>query len=90
MNILFGFQITMTAALALSLAHLLLADHDGPWSRRDAASLYCGGASMLCSGVAVAGTIGVGVAVLLRRGRWLAVAHTVPLAVAWALWSALA
>ena len=32
-NILFGFQVTMTRAYALSLAHLLLADHDGPWWR---------------------------------------------------------
>jgi hypothetical protein len=89
-NILFGFQIAMTAALALSLAHLLLADHDGPWSRRDTVGIVCGAAALLCSGVAVAGTIGVGVAVLLRRGPARAAAHAVPLGVGWATWYLLA
>ena len=89
-NIVSGFQITMTAALALSLLHLLLADRDGPWSGRDRLAVACGAAGLLCSGVAVAGTIGVGVAVLLRRGPKLAAAHTVPLGLLWSAWYLLA
>jgi hypothetical protein len=89
-NILFGFQITLTAALALGLAHLLLAVHDGPWSRRDLAGLLCGLAALMCSGVAVALAIGVGAAVLVLRGWKLACAHTVPLAATYLLWWALA
>jgi hypothetical protein len=85
-NILFGFQVTMTAALSLSLLHLLLADHGGPWSRRDTAGLLCGAAALLCSGVAVAGTIGVGAAMLIRRGPRVALAHTAPLGLAWSIW----
>src|SRR5690606_10260871 len=57
-NILFGFQITLPAALALGLAQLLLALHDGPWSRRDLLGLACGFAALLCSGVAIATTVG--------------------------------
>ena len=89
-NILFGFQVTLTAALALGLLQLLLALHDGPWSRRDWAGLACGLVALTCSGVAVATAVGVGAAVLLLRGWRIAAAHTAPLAVAYVAWWLLA
>lgn len=89
-NILFGFQITLTAALALGLAQLLLAVHGGRWSWRDRLGLACGIAALACSGVAVATAVGVGAAVLVRRGWRAAAAHTVPLAAVYGLWWLLA
>jgi hypothetical protein len=89
-NILFGFQITLTAALALGLTQLLLATHHGPWNRRDTTGLACGLVALMCSGVAVSTTIGVGAAVLVLRGWRTALAHTAPLAAAYAAWWLLA
>ena len=92
-NILVAFQITFVGSLVFGLTHLLLADHDGPMDRRDWFGLLAGFAGLLCSGVAVTMTVIVGLAVLLRRGRsgWrLALFHTVPLAVAYLVWSAVA
>ena len=89
-NILFGFQITLTAALALGLTQLILATHDGPWNRRDTAGLACGLVALMCSGVAVSTTIGVGAAVLVLRGWRAALAHTAPLAAVYAAWWLLA
>ncbi len=92
-NILVAFQITFVGALVFGLTQLLLADHDGPLDRRDWLGLLAGFAGLLCSGVAVTMTVVVGLAVLLRRGfrGWrVALFHTVPLAVAYALWSTFA
>jgi hypothetical protein len=92
-NILVAFQITFVGALVFGLTQLLLADHDGPLDRRDWLGLLAGFAGLLCSGVAVTMTVVVGLAVLLRRGfrGWrVALFHTAPLAVAYALWSAFA
>jgi hypothetical protein len=89
-NILFGFQVTLTAALALGMLQLLLAVHDGPWSRRDTAGVVCGLVALMCSGVAVATAIGVGAAVLLHRGWRIAAGHTAPLGVAFLAWWLLA
>ena len=85
-NILWGFQITMTLSLAFGLVHLLLADRDGPWARRDTWAVLCGLAGLMCSSVAVATVVGVGAATLVRRGRRVAVLHTVPLGLAYAAW----
>lgn len=89
-NILFGFQITLTAALALGMLQLLLATHPGRWSRRDTAGLVCGLVALTCSGVAVATAVGVGAATLLLRGWRMAAAHTAPLAAAYGAWWLLA
>ena len=89
-NILFGFQVTLTAALALGLTQLLLATHHGPWNRRDTTGLACGFVALMCSGVAVSTTIGVGAAILVLHGWRTALAHTAPLAVAYATWWLLA
>ncbi|MEJ7583566.1 MAG: hypothetical protein WKF43_05620 [Acidimicrobiales bacterium] len=85
-NIEFAFQIGFTGSLALGLAHLLLADHDGPFGRRDIVGLACGLAGLLCSGVGVTMTAIVGATVLLRRGGRMAIAHTAPLAGIFLLW----
>ncbi len=92
-NILVAFQITFVGSLVFGLTQLVAADHDGPIARRDWLGLLAGFAGLLCSGVAVTMTIIVGFAVLLRRGRrgWrVALFHTAPLGVAYALWSKLA
>ncbi len=78
-NILVAFQITFVFALAFGLAHLLLADHDGPVDRRDWFGLLAGLAGLMCSGVAVSMVIVVGYATLLRRGWRIALLHTAPL-----------
>jgi hypothetical protein len=86
-NILLGFQVTLTAAFALGLAQLHLALHDRPGLRRDLLGLACGAAAVLCSGVGLATTFGVGCAVLVHRGWRLALLHVAPLAVAYLAWT---
>jgi hypothetical protein len=86
-NIVQAFQIGFNASLVFGLIHLLLADHDGSFDRRDALGIGAGLAGLLCSGVAVPMTIAVGLAVLVRRGWRMAVIHTVPLGVLYLLWS---
>src|SRR6185369_9091996 len=85
-DILWAFQIAFTGALVLGLAHLLLADHDGPVDRRDWFGLAAGFLALLCSGVAVTMVVVVGLATLLRRGWRIAVLHTVPLAAVYGAW----
>jgi hypothetical protein len=85
-NILVAFQITFVWALALGLAHLLLADHDGPIDRRDWLGLVAGVVALMCSGVAVSMAIVVGLATLLRRGWRVALLHTAPLGAVYLLW----
>jgi hypothetical protein len=80
------FQICFTGALAFGLVHLLLADHDGPMSKRDAIGLLAGLLALMCSGVGVTMVAVVGFAVLLRRGWKLALFHTVPLAACYLVW----
>ena len=86
-NILIAFQITFVGALVFGLVQLVLADHEGSWDRRDWLGLLAGFAGLMCSGVAIAMTIVVGVAMLLRRGWRIALLHTAPLAIAYAIWS---
>ena len=43
-DIVFAFQITFTGALTFGLAHILLADHDGPFDRRDLIGIGFGAA----------------------------------------------
>ena len=85
-NIVQPFQICFTGALAFGLAHLLLADHDGPFDRRDAFGLGAGLLGLMCSGVGVTMVGVVGVTVLLRRGWRLALVHTAPLAAVYLVW----
>ena len=85
-NLVKAFQFTFAGSLAFGLAHLVLADHDGPVGRRDLLGLGCGLVGLMCSGISVAMVAVVGLAVLLRRGWRAAAVHTVPLAVVYAAW----
>ena len=87
-NILIAFQITFVGSLVFGLTQLLLADHNGPVNRRDWFALLAGLAGLMCSGVGVTMTVIVAMAMLLRRGWRIALLQTVPLAVAYAVWSA--
>jgi hypothetical protein len=87
-NIFFAFTIGLTGSLFCGLAHLLLADHDGPVDRRDVLGLAFGVVALMCSAVGVALIVGVTVAVLLRRGWRPAVLHSVPLGVVYLAWYA--
>ena len=87
-NITRAFQIGFTGALVLGLAHLILADHDGPLDRRDRLGLLAGLLGLMTSGVAVAMVIVVGLVVLARRGWRAALFHTVPPAVSYGVWFA--
>ena len=89
-NIFVAFQITLVGAFVFGLVHLLLADHEGPVDRRDWIGLAAGFAGLLCSGVAIPMTLAVGVVTLVKRGWRVAVLHTVPLGVVYAIWWALA
>jgi len=86
-DIVFAFQIAFTGALAFGLAHVLLADHDGPFDRRDLIGLGFGLLALMCSAVGVTMAIAAGIAVLVRRGWRMAIAHTAPLAAVFVLWS---
>lgn len=85
-DIVWGFQIGFVGSLACGLGHLILADHDGPLTRRDAAGIGLGVMGLLSSGVAVTMTIVVGISVLIRRGWRAAAVHTVPLAIVYGAW----
>lgn len=89
-NITWAFQISMVGSLVFGLAQMLLADHDGGFDRRDAAGIACGAAGLMCSGLGVSMVGAVGLAVLLRRGWKLALAHVAPLATLFVAWAAVA
>ena len=88
-DIVVGFQIAFTGALTFGLAHMLLADHDGPFDRRDFFGIGFGLLALMCSAVGVTMAIAALIAVLVRRGWRMALAHTAPLAAVFVLWSAL-
>ena len=85
-HIVWGFGVTFSASLALGIGHLLLADHDQRWGRRDLAGLACGLGSLMSSGVGITMLFVVGVATFLRRGWRHAAFHTAPLASIYGIW----
>jgi hypothetical protein len=88
-NIIWAFQIGFVASLVCGLGQLILADHDGPFDRRDVAGVVVGAIGLMCSGVSVSMVAAVGIAVLIRRGWRMAALHVVPLAVVFLTWWAL-
>ncbi|MGO9877030.1 MAG: hypothetical protein ACLPVY_24905 [Acidimicrobiia bacterium] len=85
-NAIKPFQMTFTGAAVFGLVHLLLADHDGPFDRRDRFGLLAGLIALMMSGIAVTMVFVVGLAVLLRRGWRLALLHVAPLAACYTVW----
>jgi len=85
-NAIKPFQMTFTGAVMFGLAHLLLADHDGRFDRRDRLGLVAGFLALMMSGIAITMVFVVGLAVLLRRGWRTALLHVAPLAVCYAAW----
>jgi hypothetical protein len=87
-TILMSFGMTFSAAIALGLIQLVLADHEGRVIRRDHLGLLAGFAALLCSGIAVSMVVMVGVACLVRRGWRAALFHTAPLGGLYLIWYA--
>ena len=83
-----AFNITFTGSLLCGVGQLLLADHDGPISRRDVFAVLVGLVGLMSSGLGVTMTVVVGLAVLARRGWRPALFQTVPLAAAYLVWFA--
>jgi hypothetical protein len=86
-DILIAFQITFSGALVLGLTQLLLADHEGPFDRRDAGALLAGFGALLCSNVSLVMIAVVGIMLVLRRRWFVALTQTVPLGVTFIAWS---
>lgn len=72
--------------LVLGLCQLILADHEGPWRRRDWLGLLAGLGAVASSAVGVPMVLAVGVATWWRRGARIALGHTVPIALIYAAW----
>lgn len=89
-NIVWAFQVGFTGSIAYGLAHLLLADHDGPVDRRDLIGFGFGLLAITSSAIGVTTTVAVAVAVLLRRGWKPAFVHGAPLAVIYGGWALIA
>ncbi len=85
-GILDAIQVSLVGSAVFGVCHLLLADHDGPFARRDLLGLVCGLLGIMSSGIGTVMIIVVGIAVLIRRGWRLALIHTVPLAVISGAW----
>jgi hypothetical protein len=85
-NILVAVQITMVTSMVCGFGHLILADHDGPFARRDLIGIGLGVVGLMSSGVGLVLVAIVGLATLLRRGWRTALAHTVPLGAIFGVW----
>ncbi len=85
-NITWAFQMALTGSLVFGLAHLILADHDGGWDRRDSLGLACGVLGLTCSGIAITMVCVVVLSVLIRRGPVWAIAHGAPPAILYLIW----
>jgi hypothetical protein len=79
-NIVWAFQMCLVGSLVFGLVQLILADHDGPFDRRDWLGLAAGVVALMCSGVGTTMAVIVGIATFLRRGWRIASMHTAPLA----------
>jgi len=88
-NIVWAFQIGFVGAVVFGLIHLILADHEGPVTRRDWLGLLAGVASLMCSGVSLVMVVVVGIATFVRRGWKPAGFHTLPLVALYGFWFAI-
>jgi hypothetical protein len=85
-NILWAIQISTNPSVLLGLVHLVLADHDGRFGRRDVAGWVAGTLALMSSGVGLPMLAAATVVGLLRRGvRGALVTASVP-ALVYAWW----
>ncbi len=87
-TIFWAAQIGQGGTIAFGLGQLVVADHDGPIDWRDWIALGLGFLAFLCSGFAMFTVFIVGVVVLVRRGLRPALLQTVPIGVAFLVWTA--
>lgn len=87
-NIVWAFQIGFTGSLALGLAQMVAADHDGPVDRRDLLAAGIGVVAVATSGPSVVFVALVALATFVRRGWKPAAVVSVPAAVVYGLWAA--
>jgi hypothetical protein len=84
--ILQAIQMSLVGSVMFGVGHLLCADHDGPFTRRDALGLVLGTLGLMTSGIGTVMVVIVGIAVLIRRGWKMALVHTVPLVIINSVW----
>lgn len=85
-GILLAFQIGFTGSIAWGLVQLVLADVEGGFQRRDCLALAAGLLAITSSGVGLATTVMVGLALLVRRGWRMAAVQSVPLVTLYGGW----
>lgn len=85
-NITYAFGMSFSAVLALGLGQMPLADHDGPWDRRDWIGMMLGIIAVTSSGVAVTMMALVFGATWPRRTLRVALAHVGPAAFVYVAW----
>lgn len=86
-DITWAFQVTFMGAVCLGLAHLVLADHEGPVRRRDALGIVVGLLSIMCASTGALMIPVIGFTILVRRGWRPAALHTVPTTAAYLTWA---
>lgn len=89
-NIAWGFQVTLTGALALAFAALLVADREEPSAKRLAFASTTAAMAVACSNVGLIAVISVGLTLGLRRGRTVAIAVVTPALLLFAVWRVIA
>jgi hypothetical protein len=85
-NMVYGFQVSLTASLVCGLALFLLADGPRAVTRRDLLALGVGVVGLMTSGVFPAILVGFGVTTLLRRGMRVTVFYALPLGIFYLAW----
>lgn len=85
-DIIWAFQMGFTGSIMFGLLQLVLADHEGPIGRRDVLAVLAGLAGIITCSPAIPVIIGVGLAILLRRGWKAAAVQTAPLGAIYVVW----
>jgi len=86
-NITWGFQIGLIGSVLCSYVQLWLTSKEEVSRRDELLGVAVGIVGLTTSGVAVATTVGVGMALLIRRGVGAAMLQTAPLALVFGLYS---
>lgn len=88
-DIIWGFQVGFTGAMFFALLQLVLADHDGPFGRRDVLAIGVGVLAVMSASPAIPLILVAGVALLVRHGWRAAALQTVPLGIGYVIWRTL-